>query len=76
MCGAMHRLNSTSSNGSNAECVCSQKNSVEKRIAMLERELEIKNRAIESLQEACKNAGASEVVEEASDNIAPPLRYE
>ena len=73
----MHRLNSTSSNGSTAECVCGQKNSVEKRIAMLERELEIKNRAIESLQEACKNAGASEVVvEEASDNIAPPIRYE
>ena len=72
----MKRLNSTSSNGSTAKCDCGQKNLVEKKIAMLERELEIKNRAIESLQEACKNAGASEVVEEASDNIAPPIRYE
>lgn len=47
------------------------KNSLEKRIAMLERELEIKNREITSLQETCKQSGApSEEVQEASDNLA------
>ena len=69
-------MNSTSSTtGSATEGASGPKNAMEKRIAMLERELEMKNRAIESLQEACKNAGAPpEVVQEASDNMAPPIR--
>ena len=67
-------MNSTSSTGSATECVSGPKNAMEKRIAMLERELQMKNRAIESLQEACKNAGGHEVMQEARDNMAPPIR--
>ena len=60
----LHRLNSTDWHDGT-------KNSLEKRIATLERELEIKNREIATLQEACKKTGASiEEVQEASDNLA------
>ena len=60
----LHRLNSTDSHDGS-------KYSMEKRIATLERELEIKNREIASLQEACKKSGATnDEVQEASDNLA------
>ena len=47
------------------------KNSMLKRILTLERELEIKNREIVSLQEACKKLDAPNgVVEEANNKLA------
>ena len=60
----LHRMNSTDAHDGTSV-------SMAKRIATLERELEIKNREIVSLQEACKKSGApNEEVREASDNIS------
>ena len=59
-----HRMNSIDSHDGS-------KDSMLKRIATLERELEIKNREITSLQEACKKSdGQNEEVQEANDKLA------
>ena len=62
----LHQLNGIDSHNSS-------KNSMLKRILTLERELEIKNREIASLQEACKNLDAPNFlkkVEEANNKLA------
>ena len=59
-----HRINSTDSHDGS-------KDSMLKRIATLERELEIKNREITSLQEACKKSNCqNDEVQEATDKLA------